>query len=310
MIEAKLYTHEDEKDWNDFLLSSKNAVFFHHRHYLSYHIDRFDEKSLLLIKKNKIIALFPATANENIIVSHGGLTFAGLLTNKEIKISEVLIVFELIKQFYAALGFKKIIYKAIPYIFHQYPAGEDLYALFRNDAKLVRRDISTCLYLPERIRFSETKRQMVRKCEAKNLQVYSQTIFAPFWELLNLVVARHGAQPTHTVEEISLLHERFPSHIKLFEAKQGDHLLAGALIFDFGHTVHTQYMANSEEGREFGALDYLIHHLINNHFTNKQFFNFGISTEDQGRYLNEGLVLQKELMGGRAIAYDFYEISL
>ena len=39
-------------------------------------------------------------------------------------------------------------------------------------------------------------------------------------------------------------------------------------------------------------------------------FDFGVSTEQRGSYLNEGLIFQKEGFGGRAICYDTYAIDL
>ena len=39
----------------------------------------------------------------------------------------------------------------------------------------------------------------------------------------------------------------------------------------------------------------------------RAYFDFGISTEDGGRVLNEGLIYQKEGFGGRAVCYDTYE---
>ena len=41
-----------------------------------------------------------------------------------------------------------------------------------------------------------------------------------------------------------------------------------------------------------------------------RYLDFGISNEDSGRYLNEGLVLQKCGMGGRAIVYQTYKVDL
>ena len=42
-----------------------------------------------------------------------------------------------------ASGISKLIYKAIPHIYHTVPAEEDLYALFLLNAKLFRRDVSS-----------------------------------------------------------------------------------------------------------------------------------------------------------------------
>ncbi|GLW61730.1 hypothetical protein Hthe01_20790 [Hydrogenophilus thermoluteolus] len=35
-----------------------------------------------------------------------------------------------------------------------------------------------------------------------------------------------------------------------------------------------------------------------------------LSSEQKGRYLNEGLIFQKEGFGGRVIVHDFYELEL
>ena len=39
-------------------------------------------------------------------------------------------------------------------------------------------------------------------------------------------------------------------------------------------------------------------------------FDFGISTEQGGRYLNEGLIFQKEGFGARTVVYDTYELNI
>lgn len=310
MIEHRVYTLSDEKEWNLFVESSRNAVFFQHRNYLSYHAQRFEECSLIFTKKGKFVAVLPATTHGEAVVTHGGISFAGLLMSRDLKMVEVIEIFEQLKHFYKIAGYSKLVYKATPAVFHRYPSQEDLYALFRNNAAIVRRDISSCIYLPDKIRFSETKRQLVRKCASAGLTMSEQTDFAAYWQLLTEVVSHHGAVPTHTLEEISLLHQRFPKNIRLFEVRDRGELLAGTVVFDFGRVVHTQYMANSSQGREQGALDFLIHTLIEQVFGNHTYFNFGISTEHSGQYLNTGLIQQKELMGGRGIVYDFYELSL
>ena len=113
------------------------------------------------------------------------------------------------------------------------------------------------------------------------------------------------------IEELELLASRFPEQIRLFAAFDRDEkMYAGVVIFDTTQTVHAQYIANSEEGREIGALDLVLDYLINVYAINKKYFDFGISTEDAGRYLNNGLIFQKEGFGGRAIVYDFYEMEI
>jgi hypothetical protein len=57
-------------------------------------------------------------------------------------------------------------------------------------------------------------------------------------------------------------------------------------------------------------LDFINHKLIDEVFSERKYYSFGISTENQGRVLNSGLIQQKEMMGGRGISINFYSISL
>ena len=107
-----------------------------------------------------------------------------------------------------------------------------------------------------------------------------------------------------------MLAERFPDDIKLYIGERDGKMLAGTVIFENGHTVHTQYLANSDEGRQCGALDVVIDYLMREVYADKTYFDFGISNENEGRYLNEGLIAQKEGFGARAVVHDFYRIVL
>ena len=85
--------------------------------------------------------------------------------------------------------------------------------------------------------------------------------------------------------------------------------MAGVVIIECRKVAHTQYIASGEEGRTYGALDLLFRHLINERYKQFDYLDLGTSNEDDGRYLNEGLIHQKEGFGGRAVCYDTYEIK-
>ena len=133
-----------------------------------------------------------------------------------------------------------------------------------------------------------------------------------YWEILtNVLQTHHQTKPVHTLSEILLLAKAFPEQIRLYTLHNDKGCLAGCVVFDCNATIHIQYIAANDEGRETGALDYLFDYLIN-HYKNlgKHYFDFGISTENGGHVLNEGLLFQKEGYGGRAICYDTYDIDL
>ena len=304
------YDDNKASEWNQFINGSKNGLFLFDRTYMDYHKVRFSDHSLMIYKKEKLKAVLPATENSKMIYSHAGLTFGGLIMSFDLKTGECLDIFDEIIRYYKSKEIVEIDYKAISHIFQKYPSQEDLYALFRHDAILYRRDVSSVVDISEKIRFSETKRQSVKKCLKEGIEIIENENFSEYWELLTSVLSKFKAKPVHTLEEIHLLKKNFPKQIRLFEARLKNDLLAGIVIYDYGKTVHTQYMANSEDGRKSGALDFINFNLINDHFKSHQYFSFGISTEKEGRFLNEGLILQKEMMGGRAIVNDFYKIKL
>ena len=72
----------------------------------------------------------------------------------------------------------------------------------------------------------------------------------------------------------------------------------------------SQDSGTNEEGRRIGALDYLYEYIFETIEPGIEYFDFGISTEEGGHYLNEGLIAYKERLGGRATMYDTYSIEI
>jgi len=306
-LELQRYHAELKPVWNSFVGTAKNATFLHQREYMDYHASRFTDDSVLVFQDNKAIAAFPCNTVEDEVQSHGGLTYGGLLIGKSVHAATVVEIFHALGDHFRNNGKRRIIYKAVPHVFHKYPADEDLYALVRVGARLFRRDLSSVVELVNRPKLSDSRKNTARKAEKAGAVVVELEDFTEFHGLLTHVLSKFGATPVHTVDELQLLKARFPEQIRLFGTLIGDRLHAGCLVYDCGHIVHTQYLASSDEGRQMGALDHLLLDLIEKRFVDKRYLSFGISTEDQGRVLNTGLIAQKEGFGGRGIVHDFYE---
>ncbi len=312
MVKATLYKTEYKQQWDEFLSKAKNRHFFFFRDYMEYHQDRFQDFSLLFFNEREhLLAVMPASVAENVVTSHGGLTFGGIISGAKMTAAIMLEVFDVLMDCLRRQQISEFIYKPLPYIYHEYPAQEDLYALFRNGAELFRRDVSSAIYLPGRYSYSKGRKWMCGKGRKNQIQVEESCAFDEFMELENIVLSKyHSTKAVHTGVEIRLLAAGFPQNIKLFAGKKDGVILAGALIFDNGAAVHVQYMANSDEGRNTGALDAVIDYLITDVYKDRKYFDFGISNEKCGWYLNEGLIAQKEGFGARAVAHDFYRIML
>ena len=301
-------------EWNALVASSKNATFLLDRRYMDYHADRFRDCSLLFYKKGELIAALPANweADEGTVCSHGGLTYGGLILSPHITAVEALEVFSCAMDwFQKTLGASRWLYKPMPYIYHRLPAEEDLYALFRLGATLHSRAISSVVDMKDRLPMRELRRRGVRKALGAGVTCTESTDFAAFWPVLTEVLqTKHGRQPVHTLDEMRLLHGRFPESIRLFLALRTDGKpLAGTVVYETERVAHAQYIAASAEGKAVGALDCLFDWLIAERYADKAYFDFGISTEQGGTWLNEGLQFQKEGFGARAVVYDAYEIK-
>jgi hypothetical protein len=311
-MEIIKYTKEYKNIWNEFVRNAKNSHFFFLRDYMEYHSDRFEDYSLLIFNESKkLISVLPANIKDDVLYSHQGLTFGGFLIDDKMKTETMLEIFQSLKVFLKEQNIKKIVYKCIPYIYHTKPSEEDRYALFRNGAKLIRRDVTSTIDLTEQVRYSKGRKWTVNKAKKEAIETFESDEYETFWKLLTDVLeSNHEAKPIHTLKEIKKLALLFPKNIKLFLAKKDERIVSGALIYENQNIVHTQYLANSDEGRDLGALDLLIDYLIKDIYKNKKYFDFGISNEDAGRYLNTGLIAQKEGFGARAVAHDFYELEI
>lgn len=302
-IAVKRYSADDAAEWNSFVSKAKNSTFLFNRQYMDYHSDRFVDHSVMIYSKGKLSALFVANQSNGVIESHGGLTYGGMILEKELRLEEVLRYFYHTIKYYSS-SFKKIVYKSIPSYLTAYSSNEDQYALFLLNAVLFRRDTSMVL---ERSRALPNEKKKTSKASSISVTQSSDPI--NFWSqvLIPGLKERFGVEPVHTVEEMKLLMDSFPENIKLYEA--GDHeLLCGAVVYVMPNAVHLQYLSSNSKGREIGAVDVLVHKLIDETYADKKFFSLGTSNADNGRVLNRGLATWKERFGARTWVHDFYEI--
>lgn len=309
MFEIKKYDIADRQEWDSFIGKSKNGTFLFKRGYMEYHNDRFEDYSLLVYDNKKLRAVLPANVKDDILQSHGGLTYGGLISDGCMTTETAMEVFSEINKYLLEQGIEKVVYKPTPWIYHTLPAEEDLYAIIQVcGAKLISREISSTVYLPNRPKFSQLRRRCVNKARRNGIIVRESNDVATFWNILNAnLEGRYGVSPIHTEKELSLLASRFPDSIKLFMAYDGEEALGGTLVFVMNEIVHTQYIAASPKGKTVGALDMVFDELINEEFSNYRFLDFGKSTEHHGIWLNKNLIHQKEGFGGRGVCYDVYE---
>lgn len=277
---------------------------------MDYHADRFEDHSLIITDNEKWIAVLPANLSGQTVYSHAGLTYGGLVYGEKMKLPMVISALKNILSFLQAGGIEKLHLKMIPPIYHDKPSGELDYALFLANATLIRRDSLSVLDLSKPYALSKDRRKCANRGEKNGLVITEEPNFRLFWEkiLMPNMDKKHEVKPVHNIDEIEKLHSAFPGNIRHFNVYHENKIVAGTTVFVSDHVAHPQYISGQADKNELGSLDFLYFHLISEVFRDIRFFDFGISNEQQGRKLNEGLVFWKESFGTGTIVQDFYEV--
>ena len=309
MFEIRRYTPEHVDEWNQFVAESKNGVFLFDRRYMDYHSDRFCDHSLMFYLDGRLLAVLPAHLSGDTLCSHNGLTYGGLVMSNRLTVVQTMHLFREMNEYLRSQGIRHVSYKAIPWIYHRLSAEEDLYALYHEcHAHIVARDFATNIYLSAGLRWERVRRRGIVRARNAGVVVERSNHYEAFWQVLaDNLMNKYGVKPVHSLQEIELLHGRFPQNIQLYQAVREGKVLGGVVLYISSQVVHAQYSSASPEGKKLGVID-LLYDQIFKDYRDYPYFDFGRSTEHpDGSGLNENLVFQKEGYGGRGLCYDIYE---
>ena len=309
MFDIVRYTSNKADEWNAFVAQSKNGTFLFDRHYMDYHSDRFEDYSLMFYLRGRLYALLPANKKGDKLQSHMGLTYGGLVMDAKTTAALTVSLFNELNDYLRQHGFSKVLYKCVPWIYHQMASEEDLYAMSRTcNARLVSRDLGTVIIQRNTIRWERVRRRALKRAEEAGLVVEKSEDYAGFWRVLeNNLETKYGSKPVHTLQEMELLHSRFPDNIVLYVSKKGDEILAGIVIYVSSQVVRAQYSSATPSGKQLGAIDVIYDRIINHDYSGFPYFEFDTSAVGHTNAINESLVFQKEGFGGRCICFDQYE---
>lgn len=313
-IELVPYESEHADDWDVFCAGAANATILHTRRFLSYHGERFNDLSLLVMDAGKLVGVFPAAqslSDPALVVSHPGATYGGLVHQGKLGGTRMIEALEAIVEQYAKSGYQRLQYKPLPLIYATVPAQDDLYALFRLGAQRVRCDLSCAIDLAARRTSSERRRRGLKKAQAAVTLSSEPKLMGELWQVVAQNLARkHDARPVHSLGELAMLHERFPQHIQVRCALKDGVVEAGVVFFNAARVWHAQYIAASEAAYEVSALDAVFDAaILEAEQAGSRYFDFGISNEDGGKVLNDGLYRFKSEFGGGGVAHEFYELE-
>ena len=317
MMEINIVRYNDsfENKWDDFIeKESLNGTFLQSRNFLNYHPkERFKDHSLIVLKgTNTIAALIPACEieedNKKILYSHMGSTFGGIIVNKNsYNIKHIEEIIKKLETYCIENKFNEIILKNSSALFCKDRMDLIDYFLFKNnynyydelsfyvDCKKLSNDIVSA--------FSSGRRRDFRYSLKNNFEfrkIEKDSEIEEFYNLLIVNLKKFNKKPVHSLEEIlEFKNTRLKNIIEFYGVYQQNKMFAGSMVFKFNKQVfHTQYLASDQNNLKLFPMEFLNTNLINAaKHEGYETFSFGISTEDHGKFLNEGLALFKEGFG-------------
>ncbi|MDG1269993.1 MAG: GNAT family N-acetyltransferase [Ulvibacter sp.] len=305
------YTKENRLAWDTFISGAKNATFLFARDFMEYHSDRFTDYSLLVYKDDLLYALLPANIVGDKLYSHKGLTYGSLVLSKSAKLLYTFEAFKALLAFLDAKAISSLELRNIPTFYNTMPSDELSYFLFKANATLIKRDALMVIDTSTKIKFQKNRREGINKAKRNGLTIAVEHNFEGFWNeiLIPNLQKKHGVAPVHSLEEIQLLAAKFPDHIKQVNVYKDNVIVAGTTLFLTKTTIHPQYVSGNSDKNAFGSLDLAYDYIINHFDSSKRYFDFNISSEENGTALNSGLIFWKESCGARTYVADNYLID-
>ena len=307
------YQQSECANWNAFIGQAKNATFLFHRDFMEYHKDQFEDFSLMIFDNKKLVAVLPANKVGNIVYSHQGLTYGGLVYSPKLNGEKVAAILDSLLSFFKKKEVQSFYFKPIPSFYSSKGNAETDFFMIKKGAFLERKEMNLAINLAMPLTISKSKLKHFRKLEELDLKLIEEHQLESFWKLVLVprLLEKHDTKPVHTLKEITGLKENFPNNIKQFSVYYENVIVAGITVFETETVVKSQYGATTKKGEELRALDFLFINLIKKYKSEgKLFFDMGIVNDANENGYHAGLLKQKEELGCSVYSQDFYKMNL
>lgn len=315
MYYIKEYNNEYLKQWDNFVLKeSVNGTFLQTMNFLNYHdAGKFEDASFMVFDDEKLIAVIPGCAVNDEkgkgFFSHRGTSYGGIILKKSIYSSQKTIeVVKMIDNYLKDL-FDYCILKITPDLFCQESTDLLQYALYYSGFN-VSCELSTYIDLQHfndevLEEFDRNKKRNIKKCIEKGLSF--KTLCYPkeierFHQLLTINLKKHNAKPIHTLADLNrLFFELIGDKIVFFGVFDKDVMVSAGMLFDFeGNVLHAQNLVYDISITDYSPISFLYYKVIEYaKLQNYKTLSWGISTENNGRTINMGLIRNKESYGSK-----------
>ena len=322
-----MYEEKNFNQWDDFVLNtSVNGTFLQTRTFLNYHpFDRFVDNSLMILDGKHLVAVVPGCKIEEnghkTFFSHRGSTYGGIVISPKYYFAEKTIAIVKALDEYLNSRYNKAVLKITADI-HSISSSDLLQYALRYCGYDEYTELNTYVNLENidgdvRKTFDRNKIRNIRKCEEQRLYfraLNSDLEIEGFHRLLEINLSKYSLKPIHSVQEmISFKKDIIPDNIRFYGVFHPNNSMMAAgmmFIFEQANVIHAQNLSADYRFEEYSPITYMYYRIIEQAKKDGyRALSWGISTENNGKVLNLGLIRNKEAYGSKhQLNRTFYKI--
>lgn len=301
--------------WDDFIYSSYNGTIYHTRKFLNYHPEnKFIDHSILIYNNNDLVSVVPAAKKGEKYFSHHGATYGGIVIKDKywFSIKHLRKLVNLIIQHYD----KKIEMRVANDIYFNHSQSTLIYLLSQHLNIKLELSWYITKYDINNIKNKDNIRNFkkIKKNDKFISYITDNTDdYINYYHILyNSLTTRHNSKPTHTLDDFLKVKTILKDKQKLCIVKHNDIIISGIFLIEVcPKKYYIFYISKNWEYKDINTnmisasllmvVDYFDKHV------EYDIIDLGITTENTGSTINEGLSIFKEssLCGISSYRYTF-----
>tara|TARA_B100001057_G_C22733881_1_gene904965 strand:- start:65 stop:1048 length:984 start_codon:yes stop_codon:yes gene_type:complete len=307
-ITVKKYNQKYFNQWNKLVEISNNGTIFHSLEFLNYHKKKFidQEHNLIFLKGEALFAVLPAVKIDNKLVSHFRASFGGIVTKKDVNLSESEQIVEALINYLIVHKFTSASLVLTPNHLCKSNNENLEYSLLRNGFNNIQSDLFNAINLTTSYKEIWDKRYLSRNRNTlrkvfNQFSLHSDCSLEEFYPILEQDKLRHQSQPTHSFDELEYLKRKFPQNIWFDIARMTTgNGSVGICYFRLNEkSLITFYMAQTDQALGMNGKNILIDFGIKKAIKNGyKVLDFGGSTVGY-KIKNPGVAKFKESFGAK-----------
>ena len=236
MITINKYESRGLNEWDEFIDASNNGTIFQKQSFITYHIDRkFVDHSLIIKNNSNILAVLPAAIKNNVLYSHPGSSYGGLIIAQDVEFSVINDIILKLDNYCINNSFKSIFLINSPSIYHKELDYSLDYLLQWNNFYQKELYISHAVDINKTTTLSDLlakrkRRYLNNNSEFNALEFKESNEFDEFYKILLASKEKFKTTPTHSLEELGRLKKIFSEDIKLLLTIKGGEIIGGRLV--------------------------------------------------------------------------------